>query len=160
MTISNKKKTKPKSKPKANPKLIKELVTHFEADLAKSLPIAVQPDGNIVYKNYYVKKLNNENWGLFRLGTHDYIEEYYLRTSALLGAKYYNVTNLEGFFKVKRLDNRYWSNYSNTLIYESNIKRTKDFSRYLVLLDKLENSKQHAEQYKEEISRLFKWSFA
>jgi hypothetical protein len=155
MTTSHKKKTKPK----ANPKLIKELVTHFEADLAKSLPIAIQSNGDIVYKNYFVRKLPNQNWGMFRLSTHDLIEEFYLRTSALLGARYHNVTNIEGMLKVKRLDNRYWSNYSDSLVFEHNIKRAKDFDRYLVLLDKLEYSRQHAEHYKEEISRMFKWSF-
>lgn len=153
------KNTKPKKKPLANPKVLKELVTYFEADLAKSLPIVIQPNGTIVYKGYYIKKLANENWGLYNLRTHDYIDEFYLRTSALLAAKFYHRTQLDSFFEIKMLDNRYWAAYIDSTIYEANIKKTKDFDRYLVLLDKLENSKFQTEHFKEEISRKFKWGF-
>jgi len=34
-----------------------------------------------------------------------------------------------------------------------------DFDRYLILLNKLEHSQAQTEQYKNEISTMFKWTF-
>jgi ribosome-interacting GTPase 1 len=144
---------------KPKDKVIKELAQHFEEDIKRSLPISIQPNGNIVYKGYYIKKNTFENWALYNLNTHDLIEQFYLKTSALMAAKAYNNIQLEKYFEIKRLDNQYWANYSDTLIYRNNIKKAKDFSRYLVLLNKLEHTEFLAEHYKEEISKMFKWSF-
>ena len=38
------------------PKAIKELAAQFEEDLNKTLPISIQPDGSIVYKEFYIKE--------------------------------------------------------------------------------------------------------
>jgi hypothetical protein len=144
---------------KPRPKVVQELAKQFEADLNRSLPISIQPDGSIVYKNYYIKQIANKNWGLFNLMTKDLIEEFYLKTSALMGAKAYNAIQLEKFFEIKRLDNRYWANFTDSLIYGKNMKTAKDFDKYQVLLTRYEHSAFLSEHFKEEISRMFKWSF-
>ena len=64
------------SKPK--PKVVQELAKQFEADLNRSLPISIQPNGSIVYKQYFIKQIANGNWGLFSLASKDLIEEFYL----------------------------------------------------------------------------------
>jgi hypothetical protein len=151
--MKNTKTKKPKEK------VIKEIAQHFEADLKKSLPISIQPNGNVVYNDYYIKKNANGNWDLRHMTNHDVVDQFYLKTSALMAAKAYSKTQLERFFEIKRLDNQYWANYCDTLIYRNNIKKTKDFNRYLVLLNKLEQTEFLTEHYKEEISRMFKWSF-
>jgi hypothetical protein len=140
-------------------RVIKELAQHFEEDLKKSLPISIQPNGTVVYKSYYIKKNSNENWGLFNMNTHDQINEFYLKTCALMAAKAYSNVNLDKFHEIKRADNRYWSNYCDSQVYRKNIKTAKEFERYLILLNKLEHTEFLAEHYKEEISRMFKWSF-
>ena len=140
-------------------RVIKELAQHFEEDLKKSLPISIQPNGTVVYKSYYIKKNSNENWGLFNMNTHDQINEFYLKTCALMAAKAYSNINLDKFHEIKRADNRYWSNYCDSQVYRKNIKTAKEFERYLILLNKLEHTEFLAEHYKEEISRMFKWSF-
>ena len=76
-----------------------------------------------------------------------------------MAAKAYDAVQIEKYFEIKRLDNRYWANYCDTLIYKRNIKTAKEFERYLILLNKLEQSNALAEHYKDEISRMFKWSF-
>jgi len=144
-------------KPKA--KVIQELVTAFEQDLKKTLPISIQPDGSVVYKDYYIKEVANGNWGLFNLATKNLIEEFYLKTSALMGAKYYNEVKLEKYFSVKHLDNRYWANYTDSLIYGKNMKSAKDFNRYQILLNRYEHSTFLSSHYKEEISKMFRWCF-
>ena len=76
-----------------------------------------------------------------------------------MATKAYQGTNLNRYFEIKRLDNKYWSSYSDNQVYKRNIKTAKDFDRYLILLNRLEHSKTQAEHFKEEISRMFKWSF-
>ena len=146
-----------KKKPRA--KVIKDLATHFEQELDRSLPVHIKADCSIVYKNYYIKTLQNGNWGLYNLTTHDKIDEFFLKTCALMASKLYNNTQLERYYEVKRLDNRYWSNYSDSLVFRKNIKKAVDFSKYQVLLNRLEESEVQANRFKDEISRMFKYSF-
>jgi hypothetical protein len=87
------------------------------------------------------------------------IDQFFLKTSALMAANAYSKTNLDKFFEIKRLDNQYWANYCDTQIYRHNIKKAKEYDRYLILLNKLEQTEFKTEHYKEEISRMFKWSF-
>lgn len=76
-----------------------------------------------------------------------------------MGAKAYNNTHIDKFFEIKRLDNQYWASYSDLLVYKKNIKTAKEFDRYVILLNKLEDTETKTEHYREQISRMFKWSF-
>jgi hypothetical protein len=148
---------KPKHKPKA--KVIKDLASELEQDLKKTLPLAIQPDGSIVYKQYVIRKNKRENWDLTYLSNNDVIDEYYLKSCALMSAKAYDKVNLNKFIEIKLLDSQYWASYSDTQVYQKNIKTAKDFSRYMVLLNKLEYSKERADRFQQQISTMFKWTF-
>jgi hypothetical protein len=149
--------TKHKKQPKT--KAIKELAGFLEADLKQTIPVAIQPDGSIVYKGFVVKKNSRDNWNLYYLNNGTVIEEYYLKTCALLAARAYSKTNLNKFFEIKQLDSQYWNSYSDSQVYQKNIKTAKDFGRYLILLNKLEDSTDRAEYFQQKISTMFKWSF-
>lgn len=140
-------------------KLVKELAQQFEMDLNKTLPVAVRPDGSIVYKDYFIKSKKNGNWAIYSSKTRDEIDEFFLKSCALMAAKAYNNTSLERYFEIKRLDNRYWAHHCDSMIFKNNIKKAKDFDKYLVLLNRLEESELQASHYRDEISRMFKWSF-
>jgi hypothetical protein len=155
-TPVTKRTTKPK---KSKEKVVQELAAHFEQDLRKTLPLSIQPDGSIVYKTYMVKLNEFSNWGLYNTQSRQLIDQYYLKTSAVMAAKAYSNTNLTRFFEIKQLDQKYWANYSDSMIYKKNIKTAKDFDRFQVLLNKLEHTEFLTEHYKEEISKMFKWSF-
>jgi protein associated with RNAse G/E len=86
------------------------------------------------------------------------LESFQLKTCALMAAKQYTV-NLNKFFEIKRIDTKYWNFFSDVQVYKHNIKRTKDFDRYVILLNKLEHSEEVSAHYKEVISRMFKWTF-
>lgn len=146
-----------KSKPQS--KVIKELAVHFEADLKSSLPISIQPNGSIVYKNYVIRTNNQGNWVINKAGVIDPIEVFYLKTSALMAAKAYDRNDLNKLFEIKRIDTDYKNNHTDSLIFANNIKKAKDFSRYIVLLNKLEYSQERTEHFKDMISKMFKWSF-
>jgi len=145
------------NKPKT--KVLKEIAAHFEEDLKKTLPISVQPNGSIVYKDYYIKQNKLGNWGLYARRTHDEVAQFYLKTCALMAAKSYDKAHLDKFQEIKQLDTRYWANHCDTQIYRKNIKTATEFDRYVILLNKLEQTEFLTEHYKEEISRMFKWSF-
>jgi ribosome-interacting GTPase 1 len=141
-------------------KIVKELAGQFEAELQKTLPISIQPDGSIVYKQFLIKKNQVGNWILYNKNNKYTLEEYYLKTCALMAARAYSRTDLNKFFEIKRLDDQYWANYSDNQVYTKNIKKAKDFSKYVILLNRMEYSQERAEHFKEQISRMFKWSFA
>jgi hypothetical protein len=168
--MKNSKPKQPAKKPRANPvakkpakinkqKVIKELATHFEADVNKTLQLSIQPDGSVVYKQYYVKQSPSEMWNLISLKSNDIVDTYYLKTSALMAAKAYSRADLTRFFEIKELDNHYWASYSDSMIYSHNIKTAKEFDRFVILLNKLELSQQRTEGYKDKISTMFRWSF-
>lgn len=150
---------KKQNKPKPKPKFIKELASQFEAELNKSMPVTVRQDGSLLYKNYVIKQNNKNNWAIYHEGSTDSVDEFYLKTCALMGAKAYQSTDLNRYFEIKRLDNKYWASYSDNQIYRKNIKTAKDSDRFMILLNKLEDSETQAAHFKEAISRMFKWTF-
>jgi hypothetical protein len=145
---------------KPKPRFIKELVEHFDVDLNNSLPISIQPNGDIVYKDYVIKLNKFKNWALHhRSGP--VVEQFYLKTCALMAAKAYHRLDLNKFNSIKQLDSHYWSNYCDTLVFKNNIaKKTIAYDRYLILLNKLEYSQEKSDFYKNQISQSFKWTFA
>lgn len=145
------------NKPKK--RVIRELAEQFSTELNKQLPVSVMPNGDIVYKDYVVRNLPSGNWGLYNYKTKELVDQFFLKSCALMAAKAYNHVQLHKFKEIKTLDGRYWANYCDAEVYKHNIKITKDSDRYLILLDKLENSESKAQQYKAEISRMFKGSF-
>lgn len=144
---------------KPKKQLIKDLAEQLGSEFDKQLPVTVLPNGDTVYKTFVIKQTKQGNWGIYHLAHKDLVEQYFLKSCALMAAKAYSNTNIDKFFEIKRLDNQYWASHSDTMVYKHNIKITKDFDRYLVLLNKLEQSSARAEHCKEEISRMFKWSF-
>ena len=149
-----------KSKQSNKNRTVSELASTFEEELKKTLPITVHPSGSIAYKDYAIVKNKSGNWCIYHVRSKDKVDEFYLRTTALMAAKAYSQSKLEKFHEIKRLDNRYWANFFDYQTSSKNIKNAKEFDRYTILLNKLEHSKHLTEYYKEEISRMFKWSFA
>jgi len=139
--------------------LITELAGHLEAEVNKQIQVVQLAHSAVGYKNYLIKQVPSANWGLYQVQSKDLLDEFYLKSSALMAAKAYEYVNMERYVEIKQLDRLYWANYSDTLVYQKNIKTAKDFDRFLVLLNKLEHSEFLTEHYKQEITRTFKWSF-
>jgi len=138
---------------------IKELAEQFQHELDRKLPLTVLPDGGIVYEGFLVKQNKLGNWAVYSVKDKSLIQQYFLKTCALMAAKAYDKVQLDKFNEIKRLDNCYWASHSDKQVYTKNIKTAKDFERYLILLNKLEESELKETFYKEEISKMFKWSF-
>jgi len=140
-------------------KVVKELAEQFDTEMSKALQVTMLPNGDAVYKNYVIKQTKFNTWGVYRYKGSELLDQYFLKSCALMAAKAHSSTQLDRYFEIKRLDNCYWANYSDNLIYKQNIKTAKELDRYIVLLNKLEDSEYKAKHYKDEISRMFKWSF-
>ena len=76
-----------------------------------------------------------------------------------MAARAYDRNDLNKMFEIERLDTDYKNNHTDTLVYASNIKKAKDFGRFMVLLNKLEYSQERAAHFQDKISKMFKWSF-
>jgi hypothetical protein len=148
-----------KNSNKRKQKAIKDLAEQFSHELDAQLPVAVLPNGDLAYKNYIVRQNKLGNWNIHSIKSKDIVDQFYLKTCALMAAKAYNNVKLDTYSQIKELDNKYWASHSDSQVYKKNIKTAKEFGRFLILLNKLEDSEQKAEHYKEEISRMFKWSF-
>ena len=148
---------KQSKKPQA--KVVKELAADLEADLNRSMPLSIQPDGSVVYKDYVVRLMKNENWGVYSIHSKDLIAQFFLKSCALLAAKAYNHNHIQQFKDIKQLDTRYWTNYTEHLVHSKNINIIKEFDRFMISLNKLEHTRDKAEYYKEEISNMFKRAF-
>jgi hypothetical protein len=138
-------------------RVITELAAHFDYDMEITMAVTILPNGALAYKDFVVKQVPSQNWGLYR--GKQLIEEFFLKTCALMAAKSYHSVQLNRFFEIKQLDRRYQASYLDGLTFKHNIKGAKDTERYMVLLNKLEYSNEQTTHFKEKISQMFKWSF-
>ena len=156
----NKPKNKAKHKQQATRTDVKKLADVLDIEFKKIVPLIPLPDGSVAYKDYIVKKNKDDTWHIYSKQTTNYSHgEFNLQTCALVAAKALSQMQLQRFNEIKTLDNKYWSNFYRTSVYQHNIKLAKDNDRYMILLNKLEDSTWKANHYKEEISKLFRWAF-
>lgn len=139
--------------------VIKDLAEQLSSEFNSKIEVHILPNGDISYKNYIIRKLPNNNWGIFDIIFMELKDEFYLKTCALMAAKAHGHLNLDRYYEVKRLDSQYWSSYSDLQVYKKNIKSAQEFERYLILLNKLEETDIKHKNIKDKISTMFKWSF-
>ena len=111
--------------------LFNKFTEYFEQELDDNLPVLILPDKSLMYKKYLIKLIKNNNWGVFDINSGDLIEQYYLKSCALIAANAYFQLNFEKFNLIKQLDNQYWSNYFNIKVLENSIKSIKDKDRQI-----------------------------
>lgn len=140
-------------------KIIKEFADYFDQELHATLPVSILPDGSLLYKNLLVKQLDNLYWGLYNTVSKDLINEYFLKSCALIAAKEYYIRQYARYQEVKLLDTKYASASSDTLVFKHNIAIVSDNEKYEILLTRLEESQSISERYKQIILRLFRQSF-
>lgn len=138
-------------------KLIKYLASEFSNEFIQ-IPVTLLPNNDIVYNHYLIKQEDN-NWVLYNMNNKDLMATFFLKSCALVAAKYHNSRQLNKYFEIKQLDSSYCRNYANSVIYKHNIKNTKDEDKKLMLLNRLECSELEVSHFKNQISRLFRCSF-
>lgn len=145
---------------KPQSKTIKEFASYFDQELQATLPISVLPDGSLLYKNFLVKQLDNTYWGVYNIISKDLINEYFLKSCALIAAKEYNNRQYETYQSVKLLDKKYASVTNDATVFKHNIKLVEDDNeKYHIMLTRLEESSALSQFYRQTISRWFRQSF-
>lgn len=139
---------------------IAKLAETLDINFKKIMPLIPLPDGSIAYKDYVVKENKSGRYVLYKKSSQDVQGEFNLKSSALVGAKALSKLNLHEYNEIRYLDNQYWSNFFTAQVCKHNMPKTKDYQRYLILMDKLEHSEWTAQNCKEQISKKFRWSFA
>ena len=148
-----------KSKHKINRSKVRALAEQFKEELDRNLPITVLPNGSISYEDFIVKQTKAGNWSVYNFKHDQHVGEFFLKTCALMAAKAYNEIKLEKLQEIKRLDTQYWANHIYSQVFKYNMKLTKDYERYQILLTRFETSSFKEQHFKQEISKMFKWSF-
>lgn len=155
MTKQTKQKPKKINKPK-----IKEIAGELDAEFKKQMKLAILPNGSVGYKDYVVKQNKRQNWCLYSVANSTLIDEFKLKSCALMAAKAYHSTSLNKYFEIKELDNQYWSNHSSAINFRRFIKQSIPLDRYIIILNKLEESERKEALYKGRITSMFHSSFA
>lgn len=144
---------------KIKSKIIKEFATYFDQELQTSLPISVLPDGSLVYKNFIVIQLANQNWGLYNTDSKDLIKEYFLKSSSLMAAKAYCDRHYNKYYEINDLDRLYKISINNLNIFQHQVNNTTDSEKYHITLTRLEESSAQSTHYRKLILRLFRQAF-
>lgn len=139
--------------------VIKEIAGYFDQELQTTLPLSVMPDGSLVYNDFLVKRLDNENWGMYNLITKDLINEYYLKSSALIASKAYNHRHYAKYYEINDLDRKYAVLSNDNLVFKHNLDLVTEADKHEVLLTKFEENTLQYKYYKKLILRLFRQTF-
>lgn len=151
---------RPRNKKKQPPN-IKDMAGEFDAEFNKLIKVTVLKNGAVGYDGFIIKQSVNQNWCLHRAtNLKDTLGEFKLKTCALLAAKAYSTTSLNRYFEIKELDNQYWAKRADTIVYKNIIKKPVALDRYIIILNKLEESEVKEAFLKQKITTMFHSSFA
>lgn len=140
-------------------KTIKELAGYFDEELQAQLPITRLTNGSFVYKEFIVKQLPNSNWALYDTILKEIINDYFLKSCALIAAKEYSNRRFDRYSEIKFFDTRYQAAYTDLTVFRNHIKKITDPDQYDIILTRLEESTSQSLIYKKTISRLFRHAF-
>lgn len=135
------------------------LVGSVENKLKYRSPILILSNGFMAYHQYLIGELDNGNWGVYNTNTIEPIDQFYLRSSALIAAKSHEDINIKNFHTIKQLDRKYWANLHNSVIFSSYCATNIDYDKYLILMDRLEDSIIRRDKHKGDIIKMFKSMF-
>lgn len=139
--------------------VIRELAEDFNEEFNSKIPIKTLPNGNIVYNDFLIKHDKFQYWEVYYVPQKELIHKFFLKTCALLAAKHYSSHQFGEYDRIKHLDNRYQSHYSDIVVYRHNVKQITDIDDRAIVLNKLEESHARAKEYQHQISLMFKLAF-
>jgi hypothetical protein len=136
----------------------KQLEIFLEEEFKKKIPLVILPDKSIVYKRYKIKQDDRGFWTI-TLGTGDVIDQFRIKTTATLAAKFYDQTNFNRYNEIKSLDTQYWNNSNDASFFKYRYENTNDLVKRDIFMWRWELADNRAKRCKEEISAMFKTNF-
>lgn len=135
-----------------------KLENYLSEEFKKKLPIAVLPNGALVYENFIVKKTKNNQWALYQARGFK-IDTFNLKACALMAAKYYSKNRLTDYNEVVNLDQFYQRNATDADIFKHRYDNTKDLVRKDLALWRWEITTARAKATKQQIAFKFRQMF-
>ena len=111
------------------------------------------------YKDLLIKQLDNQFWGVYNILSKDLINDFYLKSCALIAAKEYSNRHYEKYHNIKLLDNKYASVTTDAMIFKNNITTITDDEKYHIMLTRLEESNSLSHYYQKTILKMFRQTF-
>lgn len=136
----------------------KNLEQVFEQEIKKELPVALMPDGSLLFDNWKIKQTKLGTWEVSRRNGIK-IDTFNLKACALMGAKLYGKNRLVAYNEVKLLDQKYQNNVNDAEIFKHKYTTTKDPDRRDLFLWRWEITRSRAKFAKQEISNKFRTMF-
>jgi len=136
----------------------KQLEHFLEEEFKKNIPLVVLPDKSIVYKRYKIKQNKQGMWAL-RLVSGDAVDYFRIKTTAILAAKFYDLSNFSRYNQIKTLDTHYWNNSVDASFFKYRYEHATDIEKRDIFMWRWEQTDHRAKRYKEQISSMFKANF-
>jgi len=131
-------------------------------DINLLLPAVELDEDTIVFHNYIIKKNKLDQWDLIQVGKklRNIIASFNLKSSALMAAKAHKNNRIMHVHRIIDLDQRYWSNYIDTVLFRERYKQTKDLVKRDIFLWRYEQSLDRVYNYKQKITSAFHAAFS
>jgi hypothetical protein len=139
-------------------KQAEKLENYLDAEFKLKMPVAVMPDGSLVYKEFKVKQNKQRSWTLSRIKGFA-IDSFNLKACALIAARYYSINDISKYNEIKLLDTLYNKNATDAVIFRHNYEKTKDPVTRDTSLWRWEICNQNAKYAKSQITTKFKILF-
>lgn len=137
----------------------KKLETYLKQELYANLPVAVLKNGDLVYKEFKIKKnKKTDNWDVYS-SKYGKVESFYLKACALIAANFYSSSSFNKFKEIKLMDSQYQRNFIDAEIFKYRYDTTKDAEKRDVYLWRWEITNARAKIVKQEITNKFRMVF-
>jgi hypothetical protein len=136
----------------------KKLEVLFEKEVKQELPVALLPDGSMIFKDFKIKQNKKKTWDITRVNGFQ-IDTFNLKACALMAAKLYSINRLVTYNEVKLLDQQYQNNTNDSEIFKHRYTTTADSSKKDLFLWRWEITKNRAKYAKQQITSKFRSMF-
>jgi hypothetical protein len=135
-----------------------KLESFLHDEFKQKLPIALLPNGNLVYNSFTVKKNKKEQWCLYR-NSGGLLDTFNLKASCLIAAKLYNASAFSTYNELKMLDNLYHKNNTDYVIFKHRYSTTTDNELKDLFIARSEIAQSKSIYAKQQIADKFKALF-
>jgi hypothetical protein len=139
-------------------KQAEKLERFLEDEFTKKIPIIILPNRDLVYKRFKIRKNKIGIWE-FRHVSGDLIDNFNLKATALLAAKFYDISRFDKYNEIKNLDTGYWNNSLDSIRFSSRLEQTKQENKKALYIARCILTTSRSERYKAQISNIFRNNF-
>lgn len=139
-------------------KQAEKLEKFLDDEFSKKVPIVVLPNKDLIYKRFKVHKGKDGSWE-FRHLSGDLIDKFYLKVTALLAAKFYDLSRFDRYNEIKNLDTGYWNNSVDTIVFANRLNQGNNLDKKALYAARQNLTDARATKYKTLITSMFRNNF-